>query len=90
MTRTCSTAGEPGLARALRGQNGTAWRRSSVGQGNRLIICRSRPFSLEMRDARSVQVIYRLAVRNMFPEVINRAARIASRTLSAEEHPDFS
>ncbi len=55
-----------------------------------MIICRSRPFSLEMRDARSVQVIYRLAVRNMFPEVINRAARIASRTLSAEEHPDFS
>lgn len=36
-----------------------------------------------------MKVIYRMAVRNMLPEVINKAARIADRSLSAEEHPDI-
>lgn len=36
-----------------------------------------------------MKVIYRMSVRNMLPEVINRAARIAARPVSAEEHPDI-
>lgn len=36
-----------------------------------------------------MRVTFRMAVRNMLPEVINRAAEIAARTLSAEEHRDI-
>lgn len=37
----------------------------------------------------AMEIIYRMSVRNMLPEVINKAARIADRPLSAEEHPDI-
>ncbi len=36
-----------------------------------------------------MQIIYRMSVRNMLPEVINKAALRAGRPLSAEEHPDI-
>jgi hypothetical protein len=36
-----------------------------------------------------MQIIFRMAVRNMLPEVINKAAQSAGRPLSAEEHPDI-
>lgn len=42
-----------------------------------------------MRDAFSMEVIYRMAVRNMLPEVINKAARMANRSLSADEYRDM-
>lgn len=37
----------------------------------------------------TMQIIFRMAVRNMLPEVINKAARMSGRPLSAEEHPDI-
>ncbi len=36
-----------------------------------------------------MQVIYRMAVRDMLPEVVNRAAELAGRPLSSEEHSDI-
>lgn len=36
-----------------------------------------------------MEIIYRMSVRNMLPEVINKAARVANRPVSAEEHPDI-
>lgn len=36
-----------------------------------------------------MQVIYRMAVRNMLPEVINKAAQMSGRPLSAEEQAAF-
>lgn len=36
-----------------------------------------------------MQIIFRMAVRNMLPEVINKAAQRAGRPLSAEEHWDI-
>jgi hypothetical protein len=36
-----------------------------------------------------MQIIFRMAVRNMMPEVINRAAEISGRPVSAEEHRDI-
>lgn len=36
-----------------------------------------------------MQLVYRMSVRNMLPEIINRAARMSGRPLSAEEHPDI-
>lgn len=36
-----------------------------------------------------MQIIFCMAVRNMLPEVINKAAQRAGRPLSAEEHWDI-
>ena len=36
-----------------------------------------------------MEIIYRMAVRNMLPEVINKAARMADRPLSADEYRDM-
>lgn len=36
-----------------------------------------------------MQIIFRMAVRNMLPEVINKAAQMADRPLAAEEHRDI-
>ena len=36
-----------------------------------------------------MQIIYRMAVRNMLPEVINQAAQRAGRPISAQEHGDI-
>lgn len=36
-----------------------------------------------------MQIIFRMAVRNMLPEVINKAARMSGRPPSAEKHPDI-
>jgi len=36
-----------------------------------------------------MKIIFRMAVRNMLPEVINKAAQSVGRPLSAEEHPDI-
>jgi hypothetical protein len=36
-----------------------------------------------------MKIIFRMAVRNMLPETINKAAQQASRPISAEEHSDI-
>lgn len=36
-----------------------------------------------------MEIIFRMAVRDMLPEVVNRAASIAGRPLSSEEHSDI-
>jgi len=33
-----------------------------------------------------MRIVYRMAVRNMLPEVMNKAARMADRSLSADEY----
>ncbi len=42
-----------------------------------------------MHGPSQMKIVYRMAVRNMLPEVVYRAARMANRPISAEEHPDI-
>lgn len=36
-----------------------------------------------------MQIVFRMAVRNMLPEVINKAAQMADHPLTAQEHPSI-